>query len=194
MNCILRGVCTIKNDVCALWKELSSDLKTFICKKVGNEQDAEDILQDVFLKILTNMDRIKDNDRIYAWVYRITRNTINDYYRRRRIKAEISDLPEEGVTSNDEDEIINELVLCLKNMIESLPDKYKQAIMLTELGGLTQKELAQKLGMSISGAKSRVQRGRIMLKEKFFECCKFQFDGYGNIIEYQHKENSCKYC
>ena len=75
----------------------------------------------------------------------------------RRIRAEISDLPEESVTSKDEDEIINELVLCLKNMIESLPDKYKQAIILTELGGLTQK-IGSKLGMSISG-KSRVQRG-----------------------------------
>lgn len=190
----LEGGKAMKDDIGALWKELSSNLKTFILKKVGNEHDAEDILQDIFLKIFTNLDQLKDNNRIYAWIYQITRNTINDYYRMRRIRAEISDLPEEGVTSNDEDEIINELVLCLKNMIESLPDKYKQAIILTEFGGLTQKELAQKLGMSISGAKSRVQRGRNMLKEKFFECCKFQFDGYGNIIEYQHKENSCKYC
>lgn len=184
----------MKDDIGALWKELSSNLKTFILKKVGNEHDAEDILQDVFLKIFTNLDHLKDDNKIYAWIYQITRNTINDYYRMRRIRAEISDLPEEGVTSNDEDEIINELVLCLKNMIESLPDKYKQAIILTELGGLTQKELARKLGISISGAKSRVQRGRIMLKEKFFECCKFQFDRYGNIVEYQHKENSYKYC
>ena len=161
---------------------------------MANEQDAEDILQDVFLKIYSNIDQVKDNDRIYAWVYRITRNSIADYYRKKRDTAEFSDLLEEGITDNGEDEIINGLVLCLKNMIDSLPDKYKQAIMLTELGGLTQKELAQKLGMSISGAKSRVQRGRNLLKEKFFQCCKFQFDAYGNIVEYQHKENSCKYC
>jgi len=93
---------------------------------------------------------------------------IVDYYRKKRDTAEFSDLPDEIKTDNDEEEIINGLVLCLKNMIDSLPDKYKQAIMLTELGGLTQKELAQKLGMSISGAKSRVQRGRNMLREKFF--------------------------
>ena len=184
----------MKDNIDALWKELSSNLKTFICKKVGNEHDAEDILQDIFLKIFTNLDQLKDDNKIYAWIYQITRNTINDYYRMRRIGVEISDLPEKGVTGNDEDEIINELVLCLKNMIQSLPDKYQQAIMLTELGGLTQRELAQKLGMSISGAKSRVQRGKTILKEKFFECCKFQFDAYGNIIEYQHKENTCKYC
>lgn len=161
---------------------------------MANEQDAEDILQDVFLKIYSNIDKVKDNDRIYAWVYRITRNSIADYYRKKRDTAEFSDLSGESITDNDEDEIINGLVLCLKNMIDSLPDKYKQAIMLTELGGLTQKELAQKLGMSISGAKSRVQRGRNMLREKFFECCKFQFDAYGNIIEYQYKKDSCKYC
>lgn len=163
-------------------------------KKVGNKQDAEDILQDVFLKICSNIDQMKDNGRIYAWIYRITRNVIADYYRKKKDTIEISELPEMSITDSDEDEIINELVLCLKNMIESLPDKYKQAIVLTELGGLTQKELARKFGMSISGAKSRVQRGRAMLKKKFLECCKFQFDVYGNIIEYQHKENSCKYC
>jgi len=92
---------------------------------------------------------------------------IVDYYRKKRDTAEFSDLPGEGIIDNDE-EIINGLVLYLKSMIDSLPDKYKQAIMLTELGGLTQKELAQKLDMSISGAKSRVQRGRNMLREKFF--------------------------
>ncbi len=161
---------------------------------MANEQDAEDILQDVFLKIYSNIDQVKDNDRIYAWVYRITRNSIADFFRKKRDTIEFSDLSGERKTDNDEEEIINGLVLCLKNMIDSLPDKYKQAIMLTELGGLTQKELAQKLGMSISGAKSRVQRGRNLLKEKFFQCCKFQFDAYGNIIEYQHKKDSCKYC
>lgn len=173
---------------------MSSYLKIFIRKKVANEQDVEDILQDVFLKIYSNIDQVKDNDRIYAWVYQITRNSIADYYRKKRDAVEFLDLTGESITDNAEDEIINGLVLCLKNMIDSLPDKYKQAIMLTELGGLTQKELAQKLCISISGAKSRVQRGRNMLKEKFFECCKFQFDAYGNIVEYQHKESSCKYC
>lgn len=149
----------------------------------------------MFLKICSNIDQIKDNGRIYAWIYQITRNTIADYYKnKRRDTIEISDLSETDIADSDEYEIINELVLCLKNMLESLPDKYKEAIVLTELGGLTQKELARKLGMSISGAKSRVQRGRAMLKKKFLECCKFQFDVYGNIIEYQHKENGCKYC
>lgn len=195
----------MKDDMVVLWKKLRSNLKTFILKRVGNEDDAEDILQDVFLKIFTNLDRLKDESRIYAWVYQITRNAINDYFREKmkRICEGISDLPGVGVPGNDEvtgseedggDKIINELVLCLKNMIECLPDKYRHAIVLTELSGLTQKELAQKLGISISGAKSRVQRGRNMLKEKFLECCEFQFDRYGNVIAYQHKESSCKYC
>ncbi|MBM7582783.1 RNA polymerase sigma-70 factor (ECF subfamily) [Caldicoprobacter guelmensis] len=184
----------MSDDVGILWEELSPKLKTFILKKVGNRQDAEDILQDVFLKICSNIDQIKDSGRIYAWIYQITRNTIADYYRAKRDTIEISDLSETDITDSDEGEMINELVLCLKSILESLPGKYKQAVKLTELGGLTQKELARKLGMSISGAKSRVQRGKAMLKKKFLECCKFQFDVYGNIIEYQHKEDNCKYC
>jgi len=79
-------------------------------------------------------------------------------------------------------------------MIENLPDKYKEAILLTELNQLTHKELGESLGISLSGAKSRVQRARKMLKEMLTSCCSLEFDVMGNIIDYKHNMSKCKYC
>ena len=79
-------------------------------------------------------------------------------------------------------------------MINSLPEKYKQALILTEFQNLTQKELAERMGLSVSGAKSRVQRARIKLKELLLGCCSLEFDHYGNVIDYEHKCSDCKFC
>ncbi|MDK2799669.1 MAG: polymerase sigma-70 factor, subfamily [Clostridiales bacterium] len=176
-----------------IWEDLSNNLKKYISKRVGNSHDAEDILQEVFLKIHSNIAEIKDTTKIYAWVYKIARNTIVDYYRTRKQVEQLPEIPDENIDVS-ESELYGELITCLKPMIDRLPEKYKQAILLTELGELTQKELAIKLGLSVSGAKSRVQRGRAFLKEMFLECCQFQFDLCGNIIDYELKENDCKYC
>jgi RNA polymerase sigma-70 factor (ECF subfamily) len=68
-------------------------------------------------------------------------------------------------------------------MIYSLPEPYRDAVVLTELEGLTQRELANRLGISLSGAKSRVQRGRAQLKQMLDECCTFEFDRRGKVID-----------
>jgi len=65
----------------------------------------------------------------------------------------------------------------------SLPEPYRKALVLTELEGLTQQELADKVGISLSGAKSWVQRGRQQLKEMLTECCAFEFDRRGGVID-----------
>lgn len=86
--------------------------------------------------------------------------------------------------------VTTEIAVCLKAMIENLPEKYKKAILLTEFHNITQKELAAKMLISISGAKFRVQRGRKMLKNMLLSCCYFGFDRLGNVIDYTHKENA----
>lgn len=189
----LEEVSKVIKDNKVIWEDLSDNLKKYIFKRVGNSHDAEDILQEVFLKIYSNIGEIKDNTKIYAWVYKIARNTIVDYYRTRKQVEQLPEIPDENINLN-KSEPYGELITCLKPMIDRLPEKYKQAILLAELGELTQKELAVKLGLSVSGAKSRVQRGRAFLKKMFLECCQFQFDSCGNIINYKHKKNDCKYC
>ncbi len=175
----------------SIWEEFSRPLKDFIKSRVNSEQDAEDILQNVFYKIIQSIDQLNDLDKIHVWIYKITRNAIIDYYRAQKFDYSIKELPEDitfescdGMNMNDE------ITHCLKTMIQSLPEKYKEAIILTEFYNLTQKEMGEKLGLSESGAKSRVQRARIKLKEMLLNCCHFEVDSLGNIIDYKQKQNS----
>lgn len=178
-----------------IWEEFSTPLKDFIKKRIPKEQDADDILQEVFIKIHNNVESLMDDNKIDGWIYRITRNVIIDYYRKNNKPIKLIDFPEELKKETNEELPSNrEIANCLMAMIADLPDKYKEAIILTEFQNLTQKELSQKMGLSLSGAKSRVQRARAKLKEMLLECCQLEFDRCGNVIDYQHKNNKCKYC
>lgn len=187
---IILTVCTTE-----IWKEFSQPLKGFISRRISSQQDAEDILQEVFLKIHNNIENLTEERKVSAWIYKITRNTIIDYYRRHDKIIDSSALLEELVIESDEGLSLNdEITSCLRGMVDSLPQNYKQAVLLTEFEDLTQKEYSEKMGLSISGGKSRVQRARKILKELLLDCCHLEFDSYGNIVDYKHKSNDCKYC
>lgn len=170
-----------------IWEEFSTPLKRFISKRISHPSDVEDVLQEVFIKVHYNIGNLKDDAKMRAWVYTITRNAVADYYRKKG-SLELVAFPDDLASENDEESSLNsEIAACLKKMIESLPEKYKEALLLTEFHNLTQKELSEKMGLSLSGAKSRVQRARKMLKEMLLGCCHFELDRRGNVIDYRHK-------
>jgi RNA polymerase sigma-70 factor (ECF subfamily) len=173
-----------------VWVEFRESLRRFIVKRVQDEQDAEDILQNIFYKIHTNIDNLKDENKLQSWLYQITRNTIIDYYRSRKTAVQLPDIPQESVDKFPSD-ASPEIDSCVNTMIDGLPEKYREAIVLTDLKGLTRKEMAKNLGLSLSGAKSRVQRARGKLKEELLECCHFEFDRSGNLLDFEPKENGC---
>lgn len=176
-----------------VWKETRGSLKRFIAKRVPNEHDAEDILQDVFCKIYKDINKLNNEDRFQAWSYKITRNAIVDYYRHQNKQLRSSVLPEtladEFAIAHFDDKDFSWVRL----MVADLPEKYRQVILLTEIEGLTQRETAEKLGLSLPGTKSRIRRAREKLKEFLLQCCHFEFDRLGNIVDYQPKE-VCRYC
>ncbi len=178
-----------------LWDEFCAPLKKFIRRRVPSEQDTEDILQEVFARIFGSISSLKDGNKLDAWVYQIARNAIADYYRRQKKTTDSVELLE-GMDTESDDVLSpsRELTSCLRPIINSLPEKYKQAILLTEFQNLTQRELSERLGLSLSGAKSRVRRARSLLKKTLLGCCRLEFDRLGNIIDYTHKTNSCKFC
>ncbi len=179
----------------SIWKEFSKPLKSFIQRRVNNEQDVDDILQNVFYKIHSSMSSLKNTEKIHSWVYRIARNAIADFYRAQRYEKGIIELREDILSETDYESTANdEIAQCLKAMINDLPENYKQAILLTEFQHLTQRELGERMGLSVSGAKSRVQRARAKLKEMLMGCCQLEFDRLGNVIDYEHKSNDCKFC
>jgi RNA polymerase sigma-70 factor (ECF subfamily) len=171
-----------------IWTDLSYGLKRFIARRIPNQADAEDILQDVFQKIHQNINTLQADSKLQAWVYQITRNAIIDYYRRQKIMIE---LPETLAESPGEAETNELAACCLKPMIDSLPEKYRQALLLTEFEGLSQKGMAENLGLSFSGAKSRVQRARQQIKEKLLACCHFEFDRLGQVVDYKARGSKC---
>lgn len=178
-----------------IWESFYGRLRWFVFRHIKDYHDGEDILQDIFLKIHNNIENLKNMEKFDAWAYRITRNAIADYYRRRRTLApDAAPASEAGMDAAVEEATAGNPLSCIRPMIDHLPEKYKQAIIMTEYKGLTQKEMAEKLGLSVSGAKSRVQRAREMLKNMLLQCCHFEFDRRGNIIDYRHKLNSCPFC
>ncbi|MBI2333243.1 MAG: RNA polymerase sigma factor SigZ, partial [Chloroflexi bacterium] len=161
----------------------------FIAGRVPDPDTAEDILQDVYLKIHAKMDGLRAEDRLESWIYQITRNAIVDYYRRARPQDELSDSL--AAPLDDEPDAVSQLASSVKGMLGCLDDKYRQALELTELQGLSQVELATRLDITVSGAKSRVQRARDKLKEAFLDCCHFEFDRLGRVVDYHPNCEKC---
>ena len=154
------------------------NLKRFVLSKVKNQQDAEDILQDVFIKTKLKSAQLKDATKFNQWVYQITRNGILDHYRQKKktIELILADTPENYNEFNDC------VVDCLNQLMKTLPSPYREALELVETQQLCQKELSDQMGISYSGLKSRVQRARQMLKDKMTELYLIETDGYGNVI------------
>jgi RNA polymerase sigma-70 factor (ECF subfamily) len=178
-----------------IWAEFTEQLRGFIAWRVQDENEVEDILQDVFLKIHAKLPQLRNQDRLHAWVYQITRNAITDYYRRQgktpdTASQELEDLAEEVTPS----EVQAEVASWLQPMMTELPEKYRLALLLTDIQGLTQQQLADQLDLSLSGAKSRVQRAREKLKDVLLGCCHLEFDRLGQVRDYQFKEPSCRFC
>ena len=184
---------TIATDV--VWKQFSDRLRRFIRKRVREPHDADDILQDVFIKIHRRIDQLKDDGKLGAWVFQIARNAVIDYYRSREKEEELPEVrlrrAARPVRTSDSG---REIALCLKPMIARLPPSYREAVVLAELEGVTQVALAKRLKVSLSGAKSRVQRGREKIKAMLLDCCHFEFDRRGKMIDYRPKGTGCSAC
>lgn len=171
-----------------IWKDYHDKLLSFIQKRINDNNMSEDILQDVFVKILTKINTLKDSSKLRSWLYQVTRNAISDYYRDKR---KVNNIPLSCLDPEfeNEDNIMKEVESWVACLIKGLPDIYREAVELSEIAGMPQKDIAKKLNISYPNARSRVQRGRNMLKNKLTECCLFNVDIYGNILDYKGKNN-----
>lgn len=169
-----------------LWTRFHRCLKSFIRKRVGNEADAVEILQEVFTRIHAHLAGLRNTDNVKAWVFRIARNAMSDHYRARERQPGALDEAAGPVREDGDDDrsASAELSRCMMLLLEELPDPYGEAVMLTEIGSLSQKEIAERMGVSYSGLKSRVQRGRDQLKGLLLTCCEVERDARGRIINY----------
>ncbi len=172
-----------------IWLEYHQKLSGFIKSRISDDA-ADDLLQDVFLKVHAQLDSLKTDTKVESWLYQITRNTVIDYY---RANKRLEELPKwiEQPELDESTAIRQELSSCLEPMISQLPDKYREAIQLSEIEGKTQKELSKKENISLSGAKSRVQRGRALLKSLLNDCCQIEINNNNQLVSYNRKSQDC---
>jgi RNA polymerase sigma-70 factor (ECF subfamily) len=175
-----------------IWKDFHSELRHFIRKRVADPSAAEDILQDVFIKIHSRIETLQESTKLRSWVYRITRNTIIDHYRKGKKSVELPGSLPEPESLPEGNAVIEEITPCVHSLMNSLPHHYREALVLTEYQDLTQKELGEKLGLSLPAAKARVQRGRQLLRGLLLDCCHLEFDRRGKVIDYRPKGECCK--
>lgn len=188
---------TTTSDVKAIWQQFHQRLRGFILQRVNNPADADDILQEVFVRIYQHLTTVREGDRLQSWIFAIARNAIIDYYRNVKRQPEFtSEATLDTLVMDDDPEVFNQqMASCLRPLLEHLPKSYREAVQLAELEGMTQAAIAQELGISLSGMKSRVQRGRQKLKELLQTCCQIEMDATGNVIEYEMKDlPMCRSC
>ena len=192
---------TVEIETERVWQQLHDGLFGFVRHRVDSEQDAEDVVQEVFVRIHAHLGTLRETESMHAWVYRIARNAIADHYRGRArsdraVEAAMMHAEESPVhESEPPPEPDPDLNGCLTELIGELPDSYAEALRLTELGDMTQHDAAEHLGLSVSGMKSRVQRGRRQLEVLLGQCCHFELDRRRGIIDYEPLEGGgCTEC
>jgi len=185
-----------KHNVDDVWNEFSGQIRGYLLKKVKQADDADDLLQEIFIKIHGKLGDLKDEKKLSPWIYQIVRNSLTDYYRKNNLETSEFD-EERTVTDSVEppDDIYSACVAgCLKVFIDRLPDKYKKPLVQSDIKGLKQKDIAKQMNLSYSGLKSRVQRGREMIKEMFVDCACVTHDKDGKIVGESHGSENCEIC
>lgn len=170
-------------DTARIWSDFNRNMRRFLRQRVPVAQDAEDLLQDIFVKIHLKLPTLTKRESLPAWIWQITRNTLLDYHKKNRLRQTLPDLAETLPDEPDPQELNHLLAGCIRPFLDMLPPAQREAIVLAGLEQLPQKMLAGRWNLSYSGAKSRVQRARSDLFELFNQCCRIEADAYGNIME-----------
>ena len=176
-------------ELATIYTEFHKVLLGFIKSKVNNHEDAEDILQNVFIKVAGGLGDLNKKEKLHSWIYSITRNSIIDYYRSSTNKKSISfeEDTAKGFTNEDYIDTTKGLDCCLIDIVNQLPDEYRDIIIDVEINGIKQKDLVEKYQLAYPSIRSRIQRGREKLKQLLLDCCNIQWDTRGNILEVRSK-------
>jgi RNA polymerase sigma-70 factor, ECF subfamily len=166
------------------WRELETKLRPFVAKRV-READVDDVVQEVFLRIQRGLPSLREEQRFGPWIYQLARNAIVDHLRRSARHPQATTEPPEPSHHPDEEDdraVEREVAVYVALFVSILPSPYREALTLTELEGLTQKEAAEMLGISLSAMKSRVQRGREKLRTALQDCCHIALDARQRVV------------
>lgn len=179
------------------WERLRAELVRFVAGRVRDPAAADDIVHDVLVRSLSQLAGPAPPVQLRAWLYRVTRNAIVDHYRARRPEEELHgdrELQPAETGGADDPSAEQELAGCLAPLLSTLADPYRRALTLAEVDGVPQVEIARREGLSLPGAKSRVQRARRMLRAAILDCCRVEVDRRGGILYFESRpDGSCSH-
>lgn len=181
----------------AAWQDVAARLRPFIARRVS-PSEIDDVMQDVFVRMQRGLPMLRDEERFTSWLFQIARSSVAEHARA-RARHPVVDDPERELPAPESDdgdrETATALSGCVSMFVAQLSSPYREAITLVELEGKTAKEAAEMVGISLSGMKSRVQRGRIQLREMFERCCEIAVDARGKPTDFRPRGlPPCKTC
>lgn len=172
------------------WTELRARLRSFVARRVADDPSSlDDIVQEILLRLHRGLPHLRESERLDAFAYQVARNAITDHYRKGRREHPVApesledhaSLVQDGETEDPSGADRAQLARCLRPLVERLGEDYRDALLLTDLGQLSQAEAARRLGISAPGMRSRVQRGRSQLHDALAKCCSVELDAAAQI-------------
>lgn len=172
-----------------IWHELVAQLRAFVRRRIADPNRADDLVGEILLRVHENVGSLEDRELLPNWVFRIARNAVIDEYRRAgRSREHLMPTPGENIAAGPADEddtrVLAELAGCLRPLLGGLPAEQRRAVEMVHLHGMPQAAAAAQEGVSLSGMKSRVQRGRKRLAQLLGQCCPLILDGRGLPMDY----------
>lgn len=183
-------------ELAAAWSELEGRLRPFVARRVS-PGDVDDVLQEVFVRLQRGLPSLRDDARLAPWVFQVARSAVADHGRARARHPLASEPPPEAqspTADEDDGRAARDLSSCLAGFVARLPSPYREAVTLVELEGLTAREAADMVGISVSGMKSRVQRGRAQLREMLDACCEIAVDSRGRVTDFAARPPAAPCC
>jgi len=185
----------------SVFSEFQKPVYNYVLRMVKDRSLAEELTQDVFIKTYKSLSEFRGESKVSTWIFRIATNACLDYFRSRpHKKDEKTDLlsPDDLLTSTlpdgeqkppeADEELINvEMSSCVREYIDNLPDEYRAVILLHDIQGFTNPEIAGITGTTLENVKIRLHRARRKMKEVFSSGCSFYRDER-NVLRCVRKE------
>lgn len=177
----------------ASWDALEAQMRPYIRRRVASDADADDVMQEVLLRVHRGLLSLEDEERFAGWIHRVAANAIADHLRmRQRHPFAEGEVEPAAPEPEAEDTARNALKQSLSMFVAELPSPYREAITLVEIEGLSHREAAELAQISVSGMKSRVQRGRQRLREALEACCEIALDARNKVVECRPRVDDCE--
>lgn len=186
-------------DTKIIWNTYSDDVKRFILSKTKDESITDDLLQEVFIKIHTKVSKVENVTKIKSWIFSVANNTVMDYFRASK-KNQVTldgDIAKKDIEDSDiqnADFYEHSEQDCLFGIIKSLDKKYRDPLLMADIQGYKQQEIAEVLKLPLPTVKSQIQRARKMIAKGFMDCCGYEINEKGKLVGELKSKEDCKVC